>query len=187
MVSKTELSLQQQKELLELLHLRFDQNKHRHKNLDLNKILEKLLKSPIKMWSLNEMERTEGEPDVIGYDEQTNEYIFYDCAAESPNGRRSLCYDQAAWDSRKKFKPENNALTMASEMGIEILSELEYRELQNLGKFDSKTSSWIKTPESIRQLGGALFADYRYGTVFIYHNGASSYYSSRGFRGWLRV
>ena len=174
-------------ELLELLQIRFEKNKQRHKNLDWNKILEKLLKNPLKMWSLNEMERTGGEPDVIGFDEGTNEYIFYDCAAESPKGRRSLCYDQEAWDSRKEFKPENNAITVAAEMGVEILSESEYRGLQELGKFDSKTSSWIKTPDTIRKLGGAIFADFRYNTVFVYHNGASSYYSGRGFRGSLRV
>ncbi len=139
------------------------------------------------MWSLNEMERTGGEPDVIGFDEARNEYIFYDCAAESPKGRRSLCYDQEAWDSRKEFKPENNAITVAAEMGVEILSESEYRGLEELGKFDSKTSSWIKTPDTIRKLGGAIFADFRYNTVFVYHNGASSYYSVRGFRGSLRV
>lgn len=187
MVSKIELSLEQQQELLELLQIRFEKNKQRHKNLDWNKILEKLLKNPLKMWSLNEMERTGGEPDVIGFDEGTNEYIFYDCAAESPNGRRSLCYDQEAWDSRKEYKPENNAITVAAEMGVEILSESEYRGLQELGKFDSKTSSWIKTPDTIRKLGGAIFADFRYNTVFVYHNGASSYYSGRGFRGSLRV
>ena len=187
MVSKIELSLEQQQELLELLQIRFEKNKQRHKNLDWNKILEKLLKNPLKMWSLNEMERTGGEPDVIGFDEGTNEYIFYDCAAESPKGRRSLCYDQEAWDSRKEFKPENNAITVAAEMGVEILSESEYRGLQELGKFDSKTSSWIKTPDTIRKLGGAIFADFRYNTVFVYHNGASSYYSGRGFRGSLRV
>ena len=187
MVSKIELSLEQQQELLELLQIRFEKNKQRHKNLDWNKILEKLLKNPLKMWSLKEMERTGGEPDVIGFDEGTNEYIFYDCAAESPKGRRSLCYDQEAWDSRKEFKPENNAITVAAEMGVEILSESEYRGLQELGKFDSKTSSWIKTPDTIRKLGGAIFADFRYNTVFVYHNGASSYYSGRGFRGSLRV
>lgn len=187
MVSKIELSLEQQQELLELLHIRFEKNKQRHKNLDWNKILEKLLKNPLKIWSLNEMERTGGEPDVIGFDDGTNEYIFYDCAAESPKGRRSLCYDQEAWDSRKEYKPENNAITVAAEMGVEILSESEYRGLQELGKFDSKTSSWIKTPDTIRKLGGAIFADYRYNTVFVYHNGASSYYSGRGFRGSLRV
>ena len=187
MVSKIELSLEQQQELLELLHIRFEKNKQRHKNLDWNKILEKLLKNPLKIWSLNEMERTGGEPDVIGFDDGTNEYIFYDCAAESPNGRRSLCYDQEAWDSRKEYKPENNAITVAAEMGVEILSESEYRGLQELGKFDSKTSSWIKTPDTIRKLGGAIFADFRYNTVFVYHNGASSYYSGRGFRGSLRV
>ena len=187
MVSKIELSLEQQQELLELLHIRFEKNKQRHKNLDWNKILEKLLKNPLKIWSLNEMERTGGEPDVIGFDDGTNEYIFYDCAAESPKGRRSLCYDQEAWDSRKEYKPENNAITVAAEMGVEILSESEYRGLQELGKFDSKTSSWIKTPDTIRKLGGAIFADYRYNTVFVYHNGAPSYYSGRGFRGSLRV
>lgn len=187
MVSKIELSLEQQQELLELLQIRFEKNKQRHKNLDWNKILEKLLKNPLKMWSLNEMERTGGEPDVIEFDEGRNEYIFYDCAAESPKGRRSLCYDQEAWDSRKEYKPENNAITVAAEMGVEILSESEYRGLQELGKFDSKTSSWIKTPDTIRKLGGAIFADFRYNTVFVYHNGASSYYSGRGFRGSLRV
>ena len=187
MVSKIELSLEQQQELLELLHIRFEKNKQRHKNLDWNKILEKLLKNPLKIWSLNEMERTGGEPDVIGFDDGTNEYIFYDCAAESPKGRRSLCYDQEAWDSRKEYKPENNAITVAAEMGVEILSESEYRGLQELGKFDSKTSSWIKTPDTIRKLGGAIFADFRYNTVFVYHNGAPSYYSGRGFRGSLRV
>lgn len=187
MTNKKKLSLEQQKELLKLLQTRFEKNIQRHKKLDWNKIQDKLLTNPLKMWSLNEMERTGGEPDLVEYIEETNEYIFYDCALESPKGRRSLCYDQEAYNLRKEFKPENNAMSVAFEMGIEILSEFEYRELQKIGKFDTKTSSWIKTPEVIRKLGGAIFADFRYNTVFIYHNGASSYYSGRGFRGSLRI
>lgn len=181
------MSEKQQEELLQIVKARFEKNSNRHLDLDWNKVQAKLEVDPEKMWSLNEMENTGGEPDVVAYDEKTGEYLFYDCASESPKGRRSLCYDREALDSRKEFKPENTAIEMAADMGIELLDEDQYRFLQQYGKFDSKTSSWIKTPLDIRKLGGAIFADFRYNKVFIYHNGASSYYAVRGFRGLLRV
>ncbi|MBN8641444.1 MAG: DUF4256 domain-containing protein [Flavobacteriales bacterium] len=181
------LSTEQHTELLNILKTRFEKNTNRHKNLAWNTIQEKLENNPEKLWSLNEMEQSGGEPDVVGFDEQSGDYIFIDCSAETPAGRRSLCYDKEGLESRKEFKPENNAVDRANEMGIEILSEEEYLNLQQLGKFDTKTSSWIKTPTEMRKLGGALFADYRYGKVFFYHNGAQSYYAVRGFRGLLRV
>jgi hypothetical protein len=177
----------QQNELLSTLKTRFTKNMDRHKGIEWDKVRQRLEAHPSKLWSLNEMEETGGEPDVVGHDKKTGEYIFIDCAAESPKGRRSICYDEAALKSRKEHKPASSALQMAEEIGIEILSEEEYKELQKLGKFDTKTSSWIKTPEAIRKLGGALFSDYRYGHVFVYHNGAESYYAARGFRGSLRV
>jgi hypothetical protein len=173
--------------LIATLKARFERNRNRHEGLAWDPIQSKLEASPEKLWSLNEMERTGGEPDVVGRDAATGEYIFFDCSAESPAGRRSLCYDREALDSRKQHKPQNNALDMAAAMGIEILTEQQYRELQTLGAFDTKTSSWIRTPPSIRKLGGALFCDRRYDTVFVYHNGAESYYAGRGFRGALRV
>lgn len=181
------LSEKQSEELLLILESRFEKHPERHKGLEWPAVLKRIKSNPGKLWSLNEMERTGGEPDVIGSDKKTGEYIFCDCSAESPSGRRSLCYDGAALESRKEFKPKGSAAGMASEMGIEILAEDEYRALQKLGVFDSKTSSWIKTPAGIRKLGGAVFADFRYGTVFVYHNGAESYYAARGFRGLLRV
>ena len=181
------VSSEQKNELIDLLRIRFEKNTNRHKNVKWNDVLSKLESKPEKLWSLNEMEKTGGEPDVVGLDEKTGEYIFMDCSAESPKGRRSVCYDREGLDSRKEYKPENNAIDMATEMGIEILSEEHYRELQQLGKFDTKTSSWIKTPDEIRKLGGALFADFRYNQVFVYHNGAQSYYGVRGFRGFLKV
>lgn len=186
-MSKKQLSANQQTELLAILKKRFENYPSRHLYLEWSKIQEKLEANPSKLWSLNEMERTEGEPDVVGYDKETDQYIFYDCSTETPKGRRSLCYDKEALEARKEFKPENNVIDMATSMGIELLSEIEYRHLQQLGKFDLKTSSWIKTPSEIRKLGGALFADFRYETVFVYHNGAQSYYAARGFRGSLRV
>ena len=189
MGNKKKLSAEQRKNLLDVLKARFEKNKSRHKGIEWANVQTKL-DSPAggeKLWSLNEMERTGGEPDIIGYDKKTGEYIFYDCSAESPGGRRSICYDREGLDSRKEFKPENNAVDMAAAMGIELLTEEQYRELQQLGKFDTKTSSWVKTPADIRKLGGAIFADFRYGTVFVYHNGAQSYYGGRAFRGWLRV
>jgi hypothetical protein len=185
--NKKKLSAAQQKELLHILKTRFEKNMNRHKGLDWAKLQSKLEKNEEKLWSLEEMESTGGEPDVVGYDKKTGEYIFYDCAAESPAGRRSVCFDQEALEKRKEHKPKNSAMNMAADMGIDILTEEQYRELQLLGKFDTKTSSWIATPPAIRKLGGALFADYRYGTVFVYHNGAESYYAARGFRGSLRV
>ena len=185
--SKKKLSPEEGEELLTVLKARFEKNMNRHKGIEWSKVQAKLQNNSEKLWSLQEMERTGGEPDVVGHDKKTDEYIFYDCSAESPKGRRSVCYDPEALESRKEHKPENNAIGMAAAMGIEILSEEEYRDLQRLGKFDTKTSSWIKTPANIRNLGGALFADYRYATVFVYHNGAESYYSARGFRGSLRV
>ena len=186
-MSKKDLSQKQREELIVFLRFRFEKNMGRHKYLDWSKIQTRLEKSPGKIWSLNEMEKTGGEPDVVGLDKKTGEYIFYDCSAESPKGRRSFCYDKAALDSRKEFKPKNSAINMAMAMGVEILTEEQYQELQKLGKFDTKTSSWLKTPSEIRKAGGAIFADRRYNHVFIYHNGAESYYGSRGFRGSLRV
>ena len=173
--------------LLNTIKTRFEMDMDFHKGLDWARIQEQLENNPQKLWSLNEMERTGGEPDIIGYDETTREYIFYDCSSESPVGRRNLCFDREALESRKTHKPENSAMDMATAMGIEILSEDQYRELQELGEFDTKTSSWIITPPAIRKLGGALFCDRRYNHVFLYHNGAESYYASRGFRGALRV
>lgn len=181
------LSSEQREDLLKTLQARFEKNRNRHTGLEWDQVQAKLDANPEKLWPLSEMERTGGEPDVIGCDNQTDEYIFCDCSAESPDGRRNVCYDRAALDSRKTAKPENSAVDMAAAMGIEILSEEEYRELQQLGDFDLKTSSWLKTPPAIRKLGGALFADRRYDHVFVYHNGASSYYGARGFRGSLRV
>jgi hypothetical protein len=185
--NKKELSPEQREELLRALKARFEKNMNRHKGLEWARAQTKLEANTEKLWSLNEMERTGGEPDVVGHDKKTGEYIFYDCSAESPKGRRSVCYDHEALESRKEHKPENSAIEMAADMGIEILTEEQYRELQNLGNFDTKTSSWIKTPADIRKLGGAIFADYRYGHVFVYHNGAESYYGARAFRGSLRV
>jgi len=185
--NKNTLTKDQQKELLNTIKIRFEKNMDRHKGLDWATVMARLEANPGKLWSLGEMERTGGEPDVVALDNKTGEYIIYDCAAESPKGRRSLCYDPEALASRKEFKPENNVLGLAASMGIELLAEAEYRELQKLGHFDAKTSSWLKTPAGIRKLGGALFGDFRYGTVFIYHNGAESYYAARGFRGSLRV
>ncbi len=184
---KKELPSKQRVELLNTLKERFEKNMHRHKGLEWAKVQSRLEASAAKLWSLSKMEDTGGEPDVVDYDKKTGEYIFYDCCAESPKGRRSICYDHEALESRKEHKPENSAIQMAADMGIEILSEEEYRQLQKLGSFDTKTSSWIRTPAAIRKLGGAIFADYRYGTVFIYHNGAESYYAARGFRGSLIV
>jgi len=184
---KKELSPEHREELLSELKARFEKNMNRHKGLEWARVQAKLEANTEKLWSLNEMERTGGEPDVVGFDKKTGEYIFYDCSAESPKGRRSLCYDRQALKSRKEHKPENNAIDMAAAMGIELLTEEQYRELQKLGNFDTKTSSWITTPSEIRKLGGAIFADYRYGNVFVYHNGAESYYAARAFRGSLRV
>ena len=181
------LSLEQSEELLNTLKTRFDNNMNRHESLEWAHVQAKLEANTEKLWSLKEMEETEGEPDVVSYDEKTGEYIFYDCSAESPKGRRSVCYDREALESRKKHKPENSAIDMAVAMGIELLSEEQYRELQKLGNFDMKTSSWVQTPAAIRKLGGAIFCDCRYDTVFVYHNGADSYYAARGFRGSLRV
>ncbi len=181
------LSAEQQEELRATLKARFEKNMNRHKLIEWAKVQAKLEAHPEKLWSLHQMEKTGGEPDVVAYDEKTGEYIFYDCSAESPKGRRSLCYDHEALESRKENQSANNAIDMATTMGIEILTEEHYRALQKLGNFDTKTSSWVKTPADIRKLGGAIFADYRYGNVFVYHNGASSYYASRGFRGSLRV
>jgi len=182
-----ELSLEQREELLEILKARFEKNMNRHKELEWSKVQAKLEANTEKLWSLNEMEITGGEPDVVGHDKKSDEYIFYDCSIESPKGRRSVCYDLEALESRKKHKPENNAMDMAAAMGIEILTEEQYRALQNIETFDKKTSSWVQTPADIRKLGGALFCDFRYGHVFVYHNGADSYYSVRGFRGSLTV
>jgi hypothetical protein len=184
---KRELSPEQREEILGTLKARFEKNMNRHEGLEWAKIEAKLEVNTEKMWSLHKMERTGGEPDVVGYDQKTDEYIFNDCSAESPKGRRSVCYDREALESRKQHKPQNNAIDMADDMGIEILTEEQYRELQKLGNFDKKTSSWVKTPANIRKLGGAIFCDRRYDTVFVYHNGAESYYAARGFRGLLRV
>jgi hypothetical protein len=178
---------EQQEELLKTLKVRFEKNMNRHNGIEWAKIMEKLESNLVKLWSLNEMERTGGEPDVVDFDSKSGEYIFCDCSAESPKGRRSICYDREALESRKEFKPENNVIDMAVTMGIELLTEDQYRELQKLGIFDLKTSSWVKTPSEIRKLGGAIFCDRRYDHVFVYHNGAESYYGVRGFRGSLRV
>ncbi len=186
-MSKKELSVKQHKELSDVLRVRFEKNMSRHKGIEWKKVQANLEVKAQKLWSLNEMESTGGEPDVVGYDKKTGEYIFYDCSEESPKGRRSFCYDREALESRKEHKPENSAVDAAAEMGIELLTEEEYRELQKLENFDMKTSSWVKTSSDIRKLGGALFCDFRYNTVFIYHNGAESYYAGRGFRGSLRV
>ena len=185
--TKKKLSPEQREELLRTLKARFEKNMNRHKGLEWAPVLARLEANTEKLWSVLEMERTGGEPDVVGHDKKTGEYIFYDCSAESPAGRRSLCYDRAALEARKANKPENSALDMAAAMGIELLTEEEYRALQKLGEFDTKTSSWVQTPAEIRELGGALFCDRRYGHVFVYHNGADSYYAARGFRGSLRV
>lgn len=182
-----ELSPGQQEELIRALKARFEKNMNLHQDIEWANVYSRLGANGEKLWSLNEMEKTGGEPDVVGYDEKTNEYIFQDCSAESPKGRRSLCYDREALDSRKEHKPENNAIEMATAMGIELLSEEQYRELQKLGNFDTKTSSWVKTPPEIRKLGGAIFCDRRYNQVFVYHNGADSYYAVRGFRGSIRI
>ncbi len=184
---KKELSPEHREELFSELKARFEKNMNRHKGLAWAKVQAKLEANTEKLWSLNEMERTGGEPDVVGFDKKTGEYNFYDCSAESPKGRRSVCYDGEALESRKEHKPKNNAIDMAAAMGIDLLTEEQYRELQKLGNFDTKTSSWVKTPSDIRKLGGAIFTDYRYGNVFVYHNGAESYYAARGFRGSLRV
>lgn len=185
--NQNELSPEQREELLIVLKGRFEKNMSRHKGLEWAEVQAKLEANAEKLWSLNEMERTGGEPDVVGHDKKTGEYIFYDCSAETPKGRRSVCYDREGQESRKEHTPEHNALDLAAAMGIELLTEEQYRELQKLGNFDTKTSSWLKTPSDIRKLGGALFADRRYGHVFVYHNGAPSYYGSRAFRGLLRV
>ena len=179
--------MEQRKELLNTLKARFEKNKIRHKGIAWDEVAARLNEKPEKLWCLNEMERTGGEPDVIGHDKKTGEYLFYDCSEESPKGRRSICYDGEALESRKENKPKDSAIDMATEMGIELLSEEHYRELQELGEFDTKTSSWVQTPAAIRELGGALFCDRRYNHVFTYHNGAESYYAARGFRGLLRV
>lgn len=185
--NKKELSQKEHEALIKTLKSRFEKNINRHKGLEWTNIHARLEANPEKMWSLNEMENTGGEPDVVSHDKKKGEYIFYDCSAETPAGRRSICYDREGLDSRKEHKPKNNAIDMAADMGIEILTEEQYKELQLLGRFDTKTSSWIKTPADIRKLGGAIFADFRYGRVFVYHNGAQSYYSGRAFRGLLRV
>jgi hypothetical protein len=186
-IYKKELSPEQSEELLRTLKARFERNMNRHKGIEWAKVQVKLEANTEKLWSLNEMERTGGEPDVVSHDKKTGEYTFCDCSAESPKGRRNVCYDREAMESRKEHKPANNAIDMAAAMGIELLTEEEYRELQKRGNFDTKTSSWVKTPSEIRKLGGAIFCDRRYDTVFVYHNGAESYYTARGFRGALRV
>ena len=185
--NRKELSLQQQEELLSVLKARFEKNKNRHQGLKWTDVQAKLEANPDKLWSLDEMEITGGEPDVVDYDANTDEFIFYDCAAESPKGRRSVCYDHEALEARKEHKPANSAVEMAADMGIALLTEEQYRQMQQLGNFDLKTSSWVQTPAEIRKRGGALFCDRRYDTVFLYHNGADSYYAARGFRGSLRV
>jgi len=186
-MSKKDLLPKQSEELLRVLKVRFEKNMNRHKGIEWAKVQARLEKNNQNLWSLNEMERTGGEPDVVGFDKKTGEYIYFDCSAESPKGRRSLCYDREALEKRKEHKPKNNAVDMAASMGIEILTEELYRQLQKLGNFDLKTSSWVKTPADIRKLGGAIFCDRRYSTVFVYHNGAESYYAARGFRGSLRI
>jgi Protein of unknown function (DUF4256) len=186
-IAKKTLSSEQREEILLALEVRFEKNMKRHKGLEWTKVQAKLTANTEKLWSLTEMETTGGEPDVVGYDKKTGEYIFYDCSAESPKGRRSLCYDREALDSRKEHKPKDSAMDMAAAMGIELLTEEQYRGLQELGEFDTKTSSWVRTPAAIRELGGAIFCDRRYDHVFMYHNGAESYYAARAFRGALRV
>jgi len=185
--NKKALPPKQREETLNTLKARFEKNMNRHTGLEWAKVQAKLGANAEKLWALSEMERTGGEPDVVGHDKKTGEYIFYDCSAESPKDRRSLCYDREALDSRKENKPKGSAMDMANAMGVELLTEEQYRELQKLGEFDTKTSSWVKTPSAIRRLGGALFCDRRFDTVFVYHNGAESYYAARAFRGWLRV
>lgn len=185
--TKNELASKRCEDLLEALHVRFERNRNIHSGLEWAGVKARLDANPEKLWSLGEMERTGGEPDVVGYDKKTGEYIFFDCSAESPQGRRSFCYDREALDSRKIAKPKNSAVDMAEAMGVELLSEEQYQQLQKLGEFDTKTSSWIKTPADMRKLGGALFGDRRFGRVFFYHNGAESYYAGRAFRGWLKV
>jgi hypothetical protein len=185
--SKKQLSVRQSEELMAALKSRFEKNMNRHQGLEWTKVQARLQANAEALWSLNEMEQTGGEPDVVGHDKKTGEYIFYDCSPESPKGRRSACYDREALESRKEHKPKNSAVDMAAAMGVELLTEEQYRELQEVGDFDTKTSSWIKTPAAIRKLGGALFCDRRYDTVFVYHNGAESYYAARGFRASLRV
>ena len=187
METKKALSPEQREELLSTLKARFEKNMNRHQGLEWAKVQAKLEANPEKLWSLHEMERSGGEPDVVGQDQKTGEYTFYDCSAQSPQGRRNVCYDREGQEARKEHRPENNAMDMAAAMGIELLTEEQYRALQQLGEFDTKTSSWVQTPADIRKLGGALFADRRYGHVFVYHNGAQSYYGSRAFRGSLRV
>ncbi len=184
---KKELSLTQRKELFETLKSRFEKNKIRHKNIDWANVQKKLELNSSKLWSLNEMEKTGGEPDVVGFDKKTAEYLFYDCSAESPVGRRSFCYDNEGLESRKEHRPKNNAIDMAVKLGVELLTEEQYRELQQIGSFDTKTSSWLKTPTEIRKLGGAIFGDFRYGKVFVYHNGAQSYYGGRAFRASIKI
>jgi len=185
--NKKELSAERRKEVLGMLEARFEKNLNRHKGLEWAKVQAKLEANAEKLWSLYEMERTGGEPDVVGHDQKTGEHIFYDCSAQSPKGRRSVCYDREALESRKEYKPADSAMDMAAAMGIELLTEEQYRQLQKLGNFDTTTSSWVKTPSDIRKLGGALFCDRRFDTVFVYHNGAETYYAARGFRGSLRV
>jgi len=184
---KKALSPEEKKALLITLKARFEKNMHRHKDILWADIAQKLNSNESKLWSLYEMERTGGEPDVVAFDAKTGQFVFFDCAEESPKGRRSLCYDKAGWEARKEHRPQNTAVEMADEMGIELLDETQYWQLQQLGNFDTKTSSWIKTPEEIRKLGGAIFGDFRYGQTFIYHNGAQSYYAARAFRGFLKV
>src|SRR5262245_13727799 len=185
--TKRELSPKQREELLSALKVRFEKNMNRHKGLEWPKVQARLEANPEKLWSLNEMERTGGEPDVVGHDKKTGEYVFFDCSAETPKGRVSVCYDREGWESRKEHRPKNTAMDMASAMGIELLTEKQYFDLQKLGDFDTKTSSWVKTPADIRKLGGALYCDRRYGRLFVGHNGAQSYYAARAFRGWLRI
>ncbi len=187
MSGKKKLSQDQQEELFEVLKTRFDENMDRHIGLEWSQVQERLLAYPEKLWSLHEMEQSGGEPDVVGKDEETDEFIFFDCSPESPDGRRSVCYDREGLESRKAHKPDNNAMDMASDMGIELMTEQQYHQLQQFGPFDTKTSSWLKTPDEVRELGGAIFGDHRFGRVFIYHNGAQSYYGARGFRGVLSV
>lgn len=184
---KNIISKEEQEQLISILKARFEKNPKRHENIEWSKVESKLSSQPEKLWSLLQMEKTEGEPDVVSYDNSKDEYLFMDCVAESPKSRRSLCYDRKALNSRKEHKPKNSAIDVAEEMGIELLNEEQYRQLQQLGNFDTKTSSWIATPEEVRKLGGAIFCDFRYGRVFLYHNGAESYYAARGFRGSLKI